>query len=60
MNTNETQKSEVKTITKTFTPETWFYFQMSPDVLDVIDSETVCKIEGYKEIRVTFTMVVHS
>lgn len=47
--------NELQTITKTFTPEIWWDFQKQDAVVDVIDMVTVLKIEGYKEIRVTFT-----
>lgn len=43
------------TYTKTFTPEQWFDFQKQAAVIDVIDMETVVKMAGYKEVKITFT-----
>lgn len=48
-------RQAVITFSKTFTPVVWFEFQKQNAVVEVIDIETVLKIPGYKEIRVTFT-----
>lgn len=46
--------NQLTTYTKTFTPAAWFDFQKQDAVVEVLDSETVVKLPGYKEIRVTF------
>lgn len=50
-----TTTSTLLTITKTFTPEIWWNFQKQAAVVDVLEMETVLKIEGYKEVKITFT-----
>lgn len=52
---NSTQQTELTTYTKTFTPAAWWEFQKKDAVVEVIDSETVVNMPGYREIKVTFT-----
>lgn len=48
------QTTNLQTITKVFTPETWWEFQKQDAMVEWLDTETVLKMDGYKEIRVTF------